>query len=198
MEYLTICGLGLALALNAAACGGTTTGSGGGGGTTATTTSDAGTKAPTCLHLDHQCGKGVKGVCYECTCGGEGCVNPGNVICTCDGALVPQPSGCNAFEYSKDASACSKGTFPCGATQCKDYIEYCISGGPGAGCAPVPDICDLGIVDCNCATHYKAEAGCTNDGHGGVTVLCGPPGGVCSDTVPCCDGTSCDLTGHCK
>lgn len=151
----------------------------------------AGTNKPHCLHEDHLCGKGMKGECFGCPCGGEGCIHSFERVCGCGGEIVTPPSGCDAFEYQRDASICSKGTFACGATQCKQYIEYCIPSGPNAGCLPVPDLCAYGTVDCNCATHYKADGFCTNDGQGGVNVLCGPPGGVCSAMTPCCGGTEC-------
>ena len=211
---LTLGAVGLLVSLNAVACGGTTTGSGGVGGTgtaTATVTVTEGATSGTggpgdacdtgndclggpksrCIHADNLCGSGVKGVCTKCNCGaGEGCENNGVKYCGCDGTISVSSFDCGQFDYSKDASICSKGTFPCGATQCKLYVEYCSSTGMTGTCAPAPAACSLGLARCACVKNSPG-AMCTDDGQGAVTTQCALAGAACGADTPCCVGAQC-------
>jgi len=148
---------------------GATTGTGAGG--TCQTDADC---APTdaCIHADGLCGKGVVGKCQTKTFPPCAVLPP---ACFCNGT-IGQP--CGTVDVSNDPSLCSKGTFACGPIMCKDYLEYCIppgaqpaGGGPFAGCVSAPSQCTHGIVDCGCLQAANVSGVCTDDGHGGVTVM---------------------------
>jgi len=128
-----------------------------------------------CIHSDGLCGKGVKGQCdsgpfpFGCPALPQSCRCDGTVSVVCGGADV-----------AIDASSCSKGTFACGPTQCKQYIEYCIppqaqaaGGGPFTGCVAAPATCFGGIADCNCIMEQGGT--CTDDYQGGVTFFFDTP-----------------------
>lgn len=136
-----------------------------------------------CQHKDGLCGKGVKGICVSRSSAcSEACFyGAAPRLCGCDGKVFT-PTDNNATEYSKDASLCSVGTFPCGALQCKKYVEYCDAeqaqpsgGAPQPACVPTPEACFGGLVYCACLKSIYStptSVACNGDLEGTVTLSC--------------------------
>lgn len=125
-----------------------------------------------CVYPDQQCGKGRRGTCAK---GPLDCdITPfPPLACSCSGFVAPKACVDVGNDWT-DPATCSKATFACGDTDCREFVEYCEARTIAKGirafeCKPTPVACVYGVADCTCVDLGGGQCDATDD-HVTVTI----------------------------
>ena len=99
---------------------------------------------------------------------GGDCPMYGEKSCGCSGEIRRSDCAQMGDQVAPDPARCSKGTFDCGAHQCRTYLDVCVGTGAEPVCVAATALgCTrYGIADCFCLSVTDGEV-CIYDAHPG-------------------------------
>lgn len=84
------------------------------------------------------------------------------LVCECGGKIVPRDCAIQNSRIAPDPTWCSRETFPCGSTTCREGLEVCVTskesgGSPHCQSAAERGCSVFGIADCMCLDKGDTE-----------------------------------------